>query len=113
MTTLLITLSLYQQACDSDIFPNIHLLLRILCTIPVTSANNERSNSTLKLVKGYLRTAMTIERLSGPVLMSIHCEKPVDYNVVQKNAEQQLCRILLVDPIFEESLAWHFLEHIK
>ena len=103
MTTLLITLSLYQQACDSDIFPNIHLLLRILCTIPVTSANNERSNSTLKLVKGYLLTAMTIERLSGPVLMSIHCEKPVDYNVVQKNAEQQLCRILLVDPIFEES----------
>ncbi|RMX57950.1 hypothetical protein pdam_00022162 [Pocillopora damicornis] len=91
------------EACDSDIFPNIHLLLRILCTIPVTSANNERSNSTLKLVKGYLRTAMTIERLSGPVLMSIHCEKPVDYNVVQKNAEQQLCRILLVDPIFEES----------
>lgn len=47
---------------------------------------------------------MTIERLSGPVLMTIHCEKPVDYNaVVQKNAEQQPCRILLVDPIFEES----------
>ena len=104
MKTLLITLSVYQQACNSDIFPNIHLLLRILCTIPVTSANNERSNGTLKLVKGYLRTAMTIERLSGPVLMSIHCEKPVDYNaVVQKNAEQQPCRILLVDPIFEES----------
>ncbi|CAH3036207.1 unnamed protein product, partial [Pocillopora meandrina] len=42
------------EACDPDIFPNIHLLLRIACTIPVTSADNERPNSTLKLVKGYL-----------------------------------------------------------
>ena len=52
MTALLITLSVYLQGCDPEIFPNIHLLLRIACTIPVTSADNER----LKLVKGYLRT---------------------------------------------------------
>ncbi|CAH3142371.1 unnamed protein product [Pocillopora meandrina] len=64
------------QACDPDIFPNIHLLLRIACTIPVKSANNEHSNSTLKL--------------------------PVDYDV-QKFAEQQPRRKLLVDPVFEES----------
>ena len=81
-----------------------HLLLRIACTIPVTSADNERSNSTLKLVKGYLRTTMTTERLSGPALMSIHYEKPFNYDaIVQKFAEQQPRRMLLVDPIFEES----------
>ena len=63
MTALLITLSVYLQACDPDIFPNmlLLLLLRIACTIPVTSADNERSNSTLKQVKSYLRTTMTTE----------------------------------------------------
>ena len=63
---------------DADIFPNIHCLLRIACTIPVTSADNERANSTLKLVKGYLRTTMTTERLSGLGLMNIHHKKPVN-----------------------------------
>ncbi|XP_068671313.1 uncharacterized protein [Montipora foliosa] len=29
------------EACDADIFPNIHCLLRIACTIPVTSSDNE------------------------------------------------------------------------
>ncbi|CAH3116263.1 unnamed protein product [Porites lobata] len=92
------------EVCDADIFPNIHCLLRIACTIPVTSADNERANSTLKLVKGYLRTTMTTERLSGLALMNIHHKKPVDYDaVVQKFVEQQPRRMLLADLIFEES----------
>ena len=80
--------------------------MRIACTIPVTSADNERSNmSTLKLVKSYLRTTMTTERLSGLAQMSIY-EKPVDYDaVVQRFAEQQPRRMLLVDPMFEETQA--------
>ena len=93
MKALLIILSVYLQACDPDIFPNIHLLFQIACT-----------NSTLKLVKGYLRTTMTTERLSGLALMSVHYEKPFDYDaVVQKFAEQQPRGMLLADPIFEES----------
>ena len=74
MTALLITLSVYLQACDPDIFPNmlLLLLLRIACTISVTSADNKRSNSTLKQVKSYLRTTMTTERLFGLALRSIH-----------------------------------------
>ena len=106
MIALLVIFSVYLQACDPDIFPNIHLLLRIACTIPVTSADNERSNSTLKLVECCLRTTMTTERLSRLALISIQYEKPVDYDaIVQKFAEQQPRRMLLVDPIFEESYA--------
>ena len=71
--------------------------------MPVTSADNERANSTLKLVKGYLRT-MTTERLSGLALMNIHYEKPVDYDaVVQLFAERYPRRMLLVDPVFDET----------
>ena len=104
MTGLLIAVSVYLQACDADIFPNNHLFLRIVCTILVTSADNKRSNSTLKLVKGYLRTTMTTERLSGLALMSVHYKKPVNYDaIVQKFAEQQPRRMLHVDPIFKES----------
>ncbi len=29
--------------CDSDFCPNVHKLLRILCTLPITSAECERS----------------------------------------------------------------------
>ena len=47
---------------------------------------------------------MTTEKLSGLALMNIHHKKPVDYDaVVQKFAEQQPRRMLLADPIFEES----------
>ena len=70
----------------------------------MTSADNELANSTLKLVKGYLRTTVTTERFSGLALINIHHEKPVDYDaVVKKFAEQQPQRMLLADPIFEES----------
>ena len=40
--------------CFTDIFLNINCLLRIACTIPVTSADNKGGKGTaLKLVKGY------------------------------------------------------------
>ena len=78
--------------------------MRIACTIPVTSADKKRLNSTLKLVKSsYLRTTMTTETLWLGA-KSIHYVKPIDYDaVVQRFAEQQSQRMLLVDPIFEET----------
>lgn len=41
--------------CDSSHFPNINKLLQILCTLPVSTAPPERTFSTLKRVKTYLR----------------------------------------------------------
>jgi len=47
---------------------------------------------------------MTTERLSGLALMNIHYEKPVDYDaVVQLFAERYPRRMLLVDPVFDET----------
>ena len=47
---------------------------------------------------------MATETLSGLGLMNIRHKKPVDYDaVVQKFVEQQTRRMLLADPIFEES----------
>jgi len=44
--------------CDPIIFPNIFILLKILCTLPVSTATPERTFSSLKRVKTYLRNSM-------------------------------------------------------
>ncbi|XP_020258942.1 zinc finger MYM-type protein 1-like [Asparagus officinalis] len=52
-------------------FPNACIAYRILLTIPVTVASAERSFSKLKLLKSYLRSTMSQERLNGLALISI------------------------------------------
>lgn len=58
--------------CDELIFPNIFKLIQICATIPVSVASAERSFSTLKRVKTYLRNSMGENRLNGLALLSIH-----------------------------------------
>ncbi|KAL0809127.1 hypothetical protein ABMA28_012751 [Loxostege sticticalis] len=53
-------------------FPSIKKLLIILATLPESTATPERSFSTLKRLKTYLRNKMGDERLTGLALMSIH-----------------------------------------
>lgn len=63
-------------------FPNFWTALRILLTIPVTVASGERSFSKLKLIKTYLRSAMSQERLNGLAILSIENEvaSQLDYS---------------------------------
>ena len=59
-------------SCETEDYPNIFVLLTIACTLPVTTCENERSNSQLKLLKTYLRSTMTEKRLSSLALIKIH-----------------------------------------
>nr|CAH7753372.1 unnamed protein product [Callosobruchus chinensis] len=43
-------------------FPNLTKALRIMFSLPVTVASGERSFSSLKFIKNYLRTRMSQER---------------------------------------------------
>lgn len=52
-------------------FPNALIAYRVLLTIPVTVASAERSFSKLKLLKSYLRSSMSQDRLNGLAMISI------------------------------------------
>lgn len=58
--------------CDKNLYPNIYTLLQILATIPVSTATPERSFSSLRRLKNYLRNTTSENRLNGLALMNIH-----------------------------------------
>ncbi|XP_008229722.1 PREDICTED: uncharacterized protein LOC103329070 [Prunus mume] len=62
-------------------FPNAFIAYRILLTIHVTVTSVERSFSKLKLLKSYLQSTMSQERLNGLALISIESEllEKLDY----------------------------------
>uniref|UniRef100_L7LYN4 Putative 52 kDa repressor of the inhibitor of the protein n=1 Tax=Rhipicephalus pulchellus TaxID=72859 RepID=L7LYN4_RHIPC len=62
------------KQCNTNLFPNISTVLKILATLPVTTAAGERSISTLKRLKAYLRNSSVEERLNGLALMSLYRE---------------------------------------
>ena len=76
-------------------FPNATIAYILLLTIPVTVASAERSFSKLKLLKSYLRSTMSQERLSGlamiaienGILEDINCEELIN-QFAMKNARR-------------------------
>ena len=70
------------QYCDKDAFL-IYVLLVIACTLPVTTCETERFNSQLKLLKTYLRSTMTEERLSALAVIKVHRSMVEDLNFDQ------------------------------
>lgn len=52
-------------------FPNLSVTLRIFLTMPVTVAHGERSFSKLKIIKNYLRSSMSQNRLTNLAVISI------------------------------------------
>ena len=68
--------------CDSTFYPSIHKLLQILVTLPLTTATAERSFSSLRRLKTYLRSTMSEERLVGLALLYSHRDVNISHSDV-------------------------------
>jgi len=59
-------------------FPDLLLFVQIVLTVPIASATAERSFSTMKRVKTYLRSTMTDQRLNNLCLLAVEREMSHD-----------------------------------
>jgi hypothetical protein len=59
------SMEIFEYVRQMDLYPNISITYRILYIVPVTVASAERSFSKLKLLKNYLRSTMSQDRLNG------------------------------------------------
>ena len=62
-----------------ELFPQISKLFRLLLTMPATSATSERSFSSLRHIKTYLRASMKQERLNHLMIIYIHKDWKINY----------------------------------
>jgi hypothetical protein len=67
--------------CNSTLYPNIHVLLVFIATLPVTTISAERAFRSLKRIKTYCRSTMVENRLNGLAAAFIH--KNVDINAMK------------------------------
>nr|GEX46472.1 zinc finger MYM-type protein 1 [Tanacetum cinerariifolium] len=83
---------------QDDCYPNEIIANRVLLTITVTVASAERSFSKLKLIKSYLRSSMSQERLNGLALIAIENDilESVDYeDLINSFGSKNARRIVL------------------
>jgi len=66
------------------VYPNIMVLLILLCVFPVTTCTCERCVSALRRVKTFLRTSCGQERLNGLTLLAMYRHVKIDLNVIIK-----------------------------
>ena len=94
----------YLYAIQSIQYPNISHLLKILLTIPVTSASTERANSTIKYIKASLRSTMTQQTLNCLVLGYKHKDllaQLKENELVDIFIRMKRRRLLLGNPVSE------------
>ena len=76
------TIAAALKACDCDMYPTLHVSLRICATISVTSCECERSGSVLKRLNTYLQASMDQTRLSALAFLHINYDVNIDIDHV-------------------------------
>ena len=87
----------------SSYYANIGIILRILCTLPVTSCSAERSFSALKRVKSSLRSSIGNKRLSALTLLHIHRDVDIDIPEMTDEFDRRHPRRMKLANILQDS----------
>ena len=74
----------------NSLFSEITTVLLLLLVIPATNAVSERSFSSLRRVKTYLRTSMTQKRLNSLMILHVHKDKTDNLDLL-KVANEFVC----------------------
>lgn len=84
-------------ALPEDLYPNVARCFHLLLAMPVSTASAERSFSSMRRLKTYLRSTMTTNRLSGLGLLHIHRDRELSAaTVVDRFAERKQRRLALI-----------------
>ena len=90
------------KSCDPVIFPNIHTLLKLSCTLPVASCACEHSASALYQLTNYMWASMGESRMSALALFHMHYSFQIDVNEVVRIFEQlHPCRMSMKEILFQ------------
>lgn len=80
----------------SAFYPNIKELLKIICVIPVTTCTAERTFSSLRRTKTYLRSTIGEDRLNGLMLLNIHRDiKIIPEEVIEEFSKKHTRKLQL------------------
>ena len=94
----------YRHA-DSNYYPNINVLLKLMCTIPVTTCSCERSISGLRRLKTYLRSTIGQLRLNGLALMHFHYGLDIDYEAIINDFARKHPRRMELTNLIDEAFS--------
>ena len=93
------TIDILEFVQSINYYSNVAIIYRIFLTMPVTVASAERSFSKLKLLKTYMRSSMSQERLNGLTILCIEkdiLENLETDNIIEdfanRNARRSHCR---------------------
>ena len=71
-------------------FSEVVILIKLLLIAPATNAVSERSCSTLRRIKTYLRTTMTQNRMNNTIILNTHKEELDKLDMIQ--VANEFCR---------------------
>ena len=89
-------------ACDADSYRNSHCLLLIGCTLPLASAEAERTFSLLCRIKTYTQSSLTEEDFSDMAVIAMHFQERIPVEDILKAFIQQHPKCIFQKSVLED-----------
>ncbi|CAI6353633.1 unnamed protein product [Macrosiphum euphorbiae] len=83
------------KLCNAHVYPGVNKLFQILSTLPISTASNKRTFSSLKRIKTYLRNTISEKRLNGLAMLNIHREVEITVDEVIEELKKKSRRLVL------------------
>ena len=82
----------------SSLFSEVLKLLKLLFVLPASTASAERSFSSLRRLKTYLRSSITAQRLNHVLLLHIH--KDITEQLDPQWIEMNSCVVMIEEKVY-------------